>query len=224
MAPLWLLVAGVLSASPSYVQADLIRVRKEPSVEAIVEGVVRINTPLQVEATQAEWSRVRHAEPKVEGWVLTKFLAPQPVTVAGVEAQLAKADDASKVGLLEQLVALEPNRKERYPPLQEAYRAAGKKERAAFIEKLMGGQFATYVGSCVSGAMLLGHLRKGKWNSHLVPEVRRPGQTGAVGVRALRDGEAVHGAAPRGEGQGRLADPRLRKREGASHSVRQARG
>jgi hypothetical protein len=180
----------------SYVHADLLRIRKEPEATADIEGVVRINTQLSVAETKGDWSRVVHTPSEVSGWVLSKFLAAQPLTVAALEAELTKAEGPARLGILERLLALEPNKKERYPPLLEAYRAANQKDRATYLERVIAGEAPMYIAACEvphptaveSGVpVLIGKLQKGKWTPLTLREVKKPAEDGGVSKRTIYD-------------------------------------
>jgi hypothetical protein len=178
------LVVAATAGAPSYVQADVLRIRKEPDASALIEGVVRINTELSVEETKGDWSRVRHAPTDTTGWVLTKFLSGKRLTTGELELELGKAEGAARVGLLERLLALEPNQRERYSALLEAYRAAGMKDRVAFLERVSSGQGPIFIGACVTGTpVLVAKLVKGKWKKLTIAEVERPVPDGGTQER-----------------------------------------
>jgi hypothetical protein len=145
-----LTVLSLAGGESTFVQADLVRLRYEPTTEAGVKGVVRLNTELKVETVEGDWAKVTHAPSATTGWTLTRFLGPKTVELSALQAQ-AEAPDAKpeeRVSTLERWLALEPNRPELYSRLAQAYRDAGKPERAAHLERRLKGQAPTMLGVC----------------------------------------------------------------------------
>ncbi len=157
-----LTVLGIAGAEATYVQADLVRMRFEPGSDALVRGTLRLNTSLWAERVEGEWTQVLHPPTNTKGWILTRFLGPKPVELSALQALAPDAKPEERVSTLERWLALEPNRPELYSQLAQAYRDAGKAERAAHLERRLKGQLPTMLGIC------LGERRGDEAGRHIV--------------------------------------------------------
>jgi uncharacterized protein YgiM (DUF1202 family) len=191
-----LLMASLLSAAPTkevYVTVDMLRVREAPGESATPKGKLRINTAVRLLEEQDGWSRVQLESRDFEGWALSRFLGPEKVSAEALKKQLAEAKGAARVGILERLVALEPNVGEHYRGLQEAYQGAGNTERAGLLAKRIKGDMPVYFAGCAGRtvfssdgryeyALVVGSYRKGRLTA--VPRKRAPPPVADAGPTA----------------------------------------
>jgi uncharacterized protein YgiM (DUF1202 family) len=169
-----LLMVSLLSTAPTeapaedvYVTVDMVRVREGPGESTTPKGKLRINTAVQVLEENGGWSRVRLESHGFEGWVLSRFLGPEEVSAEALKKQLLEAKGAERVGILERLVALEPNVAEHYRGLQKAYQEAGNAERAKLLASRLKGDMPLYFATCTTRAesnrtFVVASYRKGK--------------------------------------------------------------
>jgi len=103
------LLAIAAHAQTRYVSDKLgVELRRGPSTEYLILRSLEAGTALEVleQDASAGYSRVRVADQGVEGWILTRFLTPEPIArerLAVAERNLTSAQ--SKVGDLERKVA-----------------------------------------------------------------------------------------------------------------------
>lgn len=112
-----------------YVRASTLNLRSGPSSTASSLGRLTINTPLERLATEGDWIQVRVGNGK-EGWVGSKFVDPQVLTV---DAAIQQARAASEpLPWWQRAAAIDP-RRDVLEGLLEAYEAAGKADSAEQI-------------------------------------------------------------------------------------------
>lgn len=82
-----LLAAASFAGEAKFVDADVLRVRAEPTTESAIEARVPRNATLTVTGEKEGWSRVaiERFERRIEGWVASKFLADAETPVAAVD-------------------------------------------------------------------------------------------------------------------------------------------
>lgn len=190
-----LLLAGLVFLSPPsptkrvYVQADTLRLRAEPSLDAEIVGHLGINTPTVVIERRGEWAKLRlFDQDKSEGWASYRFLADQELSF---EVAMESASAGDPITWLERAVAIDGTRREAWENLKKAYLKARRKTDAARVQDMLRGRTpSVYVAVCEDD--LIRPLLEVKSDGTLKPLVWGPGTSvnGKLGEESMLEAES----------------------------------
>lgn len=158
-APAALAPAGKpLPATPAFVIADVVNLRKRPSPDATIVQQLRSGAPVTVTPSTSGWVTVTAhlgSGRVVTGFAKAELLdgAPLDVTRTKVGAQAAlgahKLDDALR--LAQRAAAAAPDDADALALLRDALRARTEEARAEAVEATLAGRSRVHVALCVEG-------------------------------------------------------------------------
>lgn len=133
-----------------FVAADVAHLREEPSAESKSLIRLRVNSPLEVLETRSPWLKVI-ALGALAGWIREDVVLDRQLTADEAWKRAAASIGEDRFRWLERTVALDPAHKQAWNALRDAYAAAGKKDRAKAVDRLLAGRDSFYIAECMNG-------------------------------------------------------------------------